>query len=407
MRLYEGTIEKFREDVLRNQIADLIARTYRDYYNRKANDSEFNSWNSSLRFLKDALDVSKLEKNKIIIEYELPYSEKRIDVLLFGENKKGEGNVIIIELKQWSNENVDDSQNDGNVFVDYGRFRKEFAHHSLQVEGYYWHLKDFMSVFEEKIGLSLGGCVYCHNYSKGENEVLYLPKFKEAIKKYPLFSKQEVVELGRYLQERLNGGEGLEVFDRFSHSVLKPSKKLLEHTKEMINRQQVFHLIEEQITAYNAIMEKAKKLSKSSEKSVIIVRGGPGTGKSVIAPEVMAELLRRGKIVYHATGSSAFTNTLRKILGTRASKFFKFFNSFMTHEPDSIDVLICDEAHRIRQTSESRYTPSSKRTGEPQINELIRASKLSVFFIDEKQVVRPNEIGSVKLIKETAIQLGV
>jgi ATP:corrinoid adenosyltransferase len=151
-------------------------------------------------------------------------------------------------------------------------------------------------------------------------------------------------------------------------------------------------------------MSKAKKVAKTKEKSVIIVKGGPGTGKSVIALEIMGELMRMGKNVFHATGSLAFTNTLRKILGVRSAKQFKFFNSFMSHGENSIEVLICDEAHRIRRTSESRYTPASSRTGKPQIDELIKASKLSVFLLDEHQVVRPNEIGSVNLIKESALK---
>ena len=86
-----------------------------------------------------------------------------------------------------------------------------------------------------------------------------------------------------------------EVFNRFVTSPIRPSRKLLEHTKQMINEQQIFNLIDDQIAAYNKIMHEAKKLSKSKDKSVIIVKGGPGTGKSVIALEVMGELLRQGK----------------------------------------------------------------------------------------------------------------
>jgi len=242
---------------------------------------------------------------------------------------------------------------------------------------------------------------------KVKKKFLYLPKFEESVKKYPVFSKEEAIQLGKYLKEKLAVEDGLEVFGKFTHSILRPSKKLLEHTREMINKQQIFNLIDEQITAYNTIMNKAKELSKSKEKSVIIVKGGPGTGKSVLALEVMGELLRKGKEVYHATGSSAFTNTLRNILGVRSANLFKFFNSFMNYKENQIEVLICDEAHRIRETSESRYTKKHLRTKEPQINELIRAAKLSIFLIDEKQIVRPNEIGSVDLIKKAAIQLGV
>ena len=407
MRLYEESIENFKGDVIQNKIADILSTNYFNYYGRNVNPSEKNSWNNSLNFVKNALDFSDLSENKIVVEYELPYSSKRIDVLLFGKNDNGEDNVVLIELKQWSNENIENCDTDGNIIVNYGRFKKEQAHPSLQVEGYHYDLKDFMTVFENEPITELSSCAYCHNYSNVDGSVLYLPKFSKLVQKYPLFSKEEIKNLGQYLKERLSKGSGLEVFNRFINSPIKPSKRLLEHTKDMINQQQIFNLIDDQITAYNAIMHKAKKLSGLNKKSIIIVKGGPGTGKSVIALEVMGELLRKGKNVYHATGSSAFTNTLRKILGTRSSKLFKFFNSFMTHEENQIEVVICDEAHRIRETSSNRYTPSHLRTNTPQIQELIKSAKLSIFFIDEHQVVRPNEIGSVKLIKDTAKDMGV
>ena len=190
-------------------------------------------------------------------------------------------------------------------------------------------------------------------------------------------------------------------------SPIRPSKRLLEHTSEMINKQQIFNLIDDQIAAYNSIMSKAKSLVKSAAKSVVIVKGGPGTGKSVIALEVMGELMRQGRTVFHATGSSAFTNTLRKIVGTRARSLFKFFNSFINAKPDSIEILICDEAHRVRKNSNSRYTRREDRSSLPQIDELLRLAKLSIFFIDENQIVRPDEIGSVSLIKEAAARFGV
>jgi len=402
MRLYQGTVLEFKEDVINNRIADILKRNFEDYYKRLANQREFRSWDISLGKLKDVLDRAQLFENNIIIEHELPFSERRIDVILFGKDGGGNDNIIIIELKQWSNDKVKDSEDEGNVIVNYGSFKKLDSHPCLQAEGYYWYLRDYMEIFEEDKSALLSACVYCHNYSKGENEVLYLPKFQDSIKKYPLFSKQEMIDLGNYLKEKLSKGKGLEVLKRFDLSILKPSPKLLEHTSDMINKQQIFNLIDEQRTTYNTIMSKAKKLSKSKEKSVIIVLGGPGTGKSVIALEVMGELLRKGIEVFHATGSSAFTNTLKKILGVRSAKLFKFFNSFMKYKENEIEVLICDEAHRIRKTSESRYTRRSERTGEPQIDELVRSARLSVFFIDKHQVVRPKEVGSISLIKESA-----
>lgn len=407
MRLYEGSIEQFKQDVITNKIADQMAGNFKNYYRRTCNPSEKNSWINSLNFVKNALDYSNLKDNQIVVEYELPYSQRRIDLILFGKDNENTDNVILIELKQWSNENVYDCETEGNVIVDFGRFKKEHVHPSLQVEGYHYDVQDYMKIFEESPKINLSSCVYCHNYSKTGNNVLFYPKFKTEIDKFPLFSKEDVTSLGDYLKNRLNKGSGIEVFGRFVNSPIKASKKLLEHVGEMINKQQVFNLIDEQITAYNKIVHEAKKLSSTNTKSVIIVKGGPGTGKSVIALEVMAELLKQNKTVYHATGSSAFTNTLRKLLGVRASKQFKFFNSFMNQEPNKIDVLICDEAHRIRKTSENMYTPSANRTGEPQIDELIKSAKLSLFFIDEFQIVRPTEIGNIELIKESAKKFGI
>lgn len=407
MRLYEGTVQNFKNDVTNNRIADILSTNYYDYYGHPVSSSEKNSWTNSLNFVKNALDISLLSDIYTIVEYELPYSSRRIDVLFFGRNDQDQDNIVLMELKQWSNDNLEDCETEGNIIVNYGRFKKEQAHPSLQVEGYHYYLKDFITIFEEVPIVELSSCAYCHNYSKLEKNILYLPKFTRLIQKYPLFSKEETMALGEYLSRRLSNGDGLDVFNRFIRSSIRPSKKLLDHTKQMIEKQQIFNLVDDQITAYNSIMNKAKKLSNSDGKSVIIVKGGPGTGKSVIALEVMGELLRKGKKVFHATGSSAFTNTLRKILGTRSSELFKFFNSFVNYKENEIDVLICDEAHRIRETSTSIYTPRRLRTNTPQVDELIRAAKLSIFFIDEHQIVRPNEIGSVELIKSSARKLGV
>jgi hypothetical protein len=408
MRLYEGTVAEFNTAVLQNQLADQIASSYERYYKRRVSPSEHRSWQQSLNFLRNSFEYTGLIDNRLIIEYELPYSSRRIDALIFGRDEHKTDSVVLIELKQWSNENVEDCPSDGNIIVDYGRFKKEQAHPSLQVQGYHYDLKDFLVIFSDGPRIDLNSCAYCHNYSRLEpNPVIFLPKFRKELREFPVFAKEDIQALGCYLKERLSQNNGLEVFGRFVTSPIRPSKRLLEHTSEMINKQQIFNLIDDQIAAYNAIMHKAKMLAKSQRKSVVIVKGGPGTGKSVIALEVMGELMRQNKTVFHATGSSAFTNTLRQIVGSRARKLFKFFNSFTSVEPDSIDVLVCDEAHRIRRNSNSRYTRRTEHTGVPQIDELLRVAGLNIFFIDENQIVRPEEIGSVGMIKEAANRFGI
>ncbi len=409
MRIYQGTVSSFKEDVVNNVIADKLSEIF--HYNKIAFDTpEYNSWNVSLRVLKDALDDTELRENRIIVEYRLPYSDRRIDVLLFGQGQDKVDKVVLVELKQWSNEKVHDCEIEGNVVVDYGRVKTQRAHPSLQVEGYVLDLKDFMKVFTAKPAVDLEGCAYCHNYARSGDGVLFAEKFSKAIEKYPLFSKEEAKAFGQYLKNKLSSDPGLEVFNRFVVSSIGPSKMLLDHTSEMINKQQIFHLIDDQIAAYNAIMDRAKKQSKLGRKSVIIVKGGPGTGKSVIALEVMGELLRLGKTVFHATGSSAFTNTLRDIIGKErrsAKAFFKFFFAFTKTQDNKIDVIICDEAHRIRKDSNDYGVHRAFKSKAPQVDDLIRPAKLAVFFIDERQAVRPNEIGNIELIRSAAGKLGV
>ncbi len=407
MRLYDGTVQEFKRDVLNNEIADIIAKNYSELIKRKVNESEYRSWETSLRVLKDSLDVSELFQNKIVIEYRLPYSERRIDVILFGRSAEGKDTIIVIELKQWSNNSLKEIDIEGNFEINYGDHRGQQAHPCAQVQAYIIDMNDYIKIFREKQKIELIGCSYCHNYNKKEDAVLYNPKYNELIKDYPLFSKQDVKKLGEYLKEKLSSDPGFQIFNRFVHSEVGPSKMLMEHVGDMINKQQVFNLIDDQIAARNAIIDRAKKQTKQHDKSVIIVKGGPGTGKSVIALEVMGELMRSGKPVFHATGSSAFTKTLRKMVGKRAEKFYKFFFNFTNLKENEINVLICDEAHRIRKDSNNWGVPSAFKSKNPQVEDLIRPAKLSVFFIDEYQIVRPNEIGNVELIKESAIKLGV
>ena len=165
-------------------------------------------------------------------------------------------------------------------------------------------------------------------------------------------------------------------------------------------------MLDDQLLAFEKILKQVNEYEKNNKKGVIIINGGPGTGKSVIAINVMAELLKRGKNVHYATGSKTFTTTLRKIIGTRGSFQFKYFNSYINARENIIDVLLADESHRIRTTSNSRYTRREDRSNLPQVEELIKTAKVPVFFIDDRQNVRAGEIGSSSYIKENALRLG-
>ncbi len=406
MRLYSGTTQEFSYDTTHNALADKLETAFHAHFGHKPSPGELTSWINSSQFIKNVVQEAMLSDNMIVLEYEIPYSNGRIDYLLFGKAADGSQNVVVVEAKQW--QNVEPCDVEENIITVLGNGKRMTEHPAYQVQGYHHFLKDFVTVFSEAHPVNLYSCVYCHNYDKTPDSVLFSQKFKEINSKYPVFAKQDFSVLADYLKERLGGGSGLEIFNRVIESRIAPSKKLLEHARMMIDGQKTFNLIDDQIVANNTIVDRAKKAAKLGKKSVIIVRGGPGTGKSVIALNVLAEMASMNKPVFHATGSSAFTKTLRKIAGSRASHLFKYFMDFpdTKFKENEVPVLICDEAHRIRSKSNSIYTPREFRSDMPQVEQLIRAAKVSVFFIDDYQVVRPNELGSSKLIRETAERLG-
>ena len=255
--------------------------------------------------------------------------------------------------------------------------------------------------------MALTACSWLHNFQPDpQSPLVDKQKFASLLETNPMFSASDGDRLADYLNTRLCGGDGMRVLERVVSSRYAPSKKLLEHTAAMIAGERTYVLLDDQRVAYQKILAAAREAGKGRKRTVILVNGGPGTGKSVIALHVMADLLKEERNVQHATGSRAFTNNLRRILGARAAYQFKFFNNYVTADPGDIDVLICDEAHRIRESSNSRYTSAGRRSERSQIDELIHASKVAVFFIDDKQVVRPGEVGSSELIRLAADDAG-
>lgn len=178
----------------------------------------------------------------------------------------------------------------------------------------------------------------------------------------------------------------------------------MDHVGGVIKGFPSYVLLDEQLIVYDKVFSSAKESFHDKQKSVIIIRGGPGTGKSVIAINLMADLLLKGYNAQYATGSRAFTKTLRKIIGSRGTELFKYTSDFVDADYNEIDVLLNDEAHRIRKVTNIMYKPN--KSGKAQIEELIHASKVSVFFIDDNQIVRPTEIGSTSYIQEYASKNG-
>jgi hypothetical protein len=205
-----------------------------------------------------------------------------------------------------------------------------------------------------------------------------------------------------YLRDRFAPESGAGTHDCLLSSTVRPSKKLLQHAADEIKNREQFVLLAEHRLAYELVLHALDKAHSQDVKTVVIVTGGPGSGKSVIALSLLGALSRQNRSVLHATGSKSFTQTMRRYAGkgsTKLKNLFKYFNNFMEADKNGLEVLICDEAHRIREVSANQYTPARLRTGRPQVDELIDAARVPVFLLDEQQIVRPGEIGSIDEIR--------
>lgn len=403
MRLYSGTSEQFIQDAIHNQIAEKLKNAFFDYYRYYPSPNEINSWRNSLRSISQIFQHAELLDHGVLLEYQLPLTSRRLDCMICGRDQQKEDNAVIVELKQW--DKCEEAYGENEVLTWVGGAKREVLHPSVQVGQYKLYLEDTHTAFNsENNPVVLNACTYLHNYNYYLDDTIFSNKFKDPLKRFPLFTADDVDKLTEYLRNRLLSGEGIDVLQRIEESKYRPNKKLMDHVGNIIKNNSEYVLLDEQLVVFDSVLSSAKKCFHDKQKAIIIVKGGPGTGKSVIAINLMADLLLKGYNAHYATGSKAFTETLRKIIGTRGSAQFKYFNSYGEAEENAIDVLIADEAHRIRETSNSRFTPSSRRSNKAQIEELLSVSKVAVFFIDDNQVVRPNEIGSVEYIKKIAVE---
>jgi len=403
MRLYSGTTKSLIEDSTFNRIATKLKDAFFSEFRYQPSVAEVNSWNNSLRAVSQVFQTASLLDHGVLLELQLPLTSKRLDCLVTGYDGKKAPNAVIIELKQWGGCRGASGKNEVATFV--GGNVRDVLHPAVQVGQYMTYLTDCHTAFQGEDGITAHACSYLHNYSPIKNDPLFLPQFAEQINRFPVFTADHVPDLTAFLDERIHGADSGAVSATVEQNEYCPSKKLLDHVAKLIKGKPEYVLLDEQLVVYDKVVEAAKEGVKGKKKVAIIVRGGPGTGKSVIAMNLLGDLSGMGLNAHYVTGSRAFTSTIREIVGTRGAAQVRYFNSYMGADVNVIDVMIADEAHRIRETSNNRFTPKVKQSKLSQIQELLKASRTSVFFIDDNQIVRPGEIGSTDYIKAEAEKL--
>jgi len=385
-------------------LAARLSDLYHSSFFFRASASEVRSWGNSLLALGEALCDAGLEQVEVLIEHQLPLSSLRADVVLAGVHPQtGEYSYVIVELKQWSKASLVPDSDD--LCLVGGIKNRANLHPLAQVRNYCDYLQDF-TISLEGVPDSLAGVAYLHNASDLDIEDLYRMDQDANTR---LFSSTTRGAFLKYLCERLTPVSGALAADSLLESPIAPSRQLMGVAAQEISSSDQFVLLDEQQIAASLVKRAVSISRRSDEKEVIVISGGPGSGKSVIAVHLLGYLARQKRTAVHATGSKSFTTTLRHTAGKgnrRVQKLFQYFNAFTAVERNGFDVLICDEAHRIRETSNNRFTPASKRSTRRQVEELLDAARVPVFLLDEHQVVRPGEMGTVDAIRNAAQDRG-
>ncbi len=402
MQLYSGSSRQFIDDAFHGVIASKLSEAFFKAFRYNPPKSEVQSWQNSLRSMSWVLEKADLTDHGVLLEHQLPLTSKRLDCMVVGRDGERQDQAVIVELKQWSDAGPSDADRCVTTFVG-GRVR-DVLHPSVQVGQYAQYMEDYRDAFTRgEVGLA--ACAYLHNLQFDPSDELFDPRHAAYLQRYPVFTADRAGDLVNFLGGRLSHGMGNDVLKRVLTSPFRPSKKLLTHTAKMVAGQTSFVLLDEQLVVFERVLSEARKGTTRPGKTVVLVQGGPGTGKSVVALHLVGRLAHEGFNAQHATGSKSFTGNVRSLVGDRAGNQFKYFNQYGFAAPDSVDVLVLDEAHRIRKTSATRFTRKEQQTGLPQIEELVLAAKVSVFFIDDLQIVRPNEVGGSQLIRDTAARL--
>src|SRR3989344_6220411 len=402
MLVYEGTKDLFLQSVIKATIGYEIYEKYQEKIGRTSK-KEILSWNNSLKDMYFVLESKEIPGNAgIAIEFRIPSTSKRVDFMISGKSSENKSVVIIVELKQWTEiELVADK--DGIIKTPLGRGFHETPHPSYQAWSYSDLIKDFNeTVQEEAIGIY--PCAYLHNLNKNvfpdiENEV-----YKFYIEKSPVYTKGEALILRDFIKKYIKCGDNKEALYKIDKGRLRPSKSLQDALTSMIKGNHEFTLIDDQKVVYEEALQMAVNSYKDKKKRVLIVEGGPGTGKSVLAINLLVDLTSKNCVVHYISKNSAPRNVYAsKLRGTvtksHIDNLFKSSGSFHDCDKNVFDVLVVDEAHRLNEKS-----GLFKNLGENQIKEIINASKFSIFFIDEGQKIDIFDIGrKSEIIKYTSL----
>ena len=401
MLIYNGLKSDFMADTENDVLETKLYDTIKQKMNRSTGLSELNSWRNSLKEMYITLNDSAIPSDAgVAIEYNIPQTSKRVDFLISGYDDNNKGNVIIIELKQW--EQLQAVEGHEAIVETYtGGANRRVVHPSYQAWSYAALIKDYNQYVQDE-DVELHPCAYLHNYPRKDNDPLDAKQYEDILSDAPAFTYGQRDALRNFIKKNIKTGDGEDTLVKIEHGKIKPSKQLQDSICGMLKGNKEFIMLDEQKVVYETILNLSTKCQKDNKKRTIIVEGGPGTGKTVVAINLLAELTKREQFAQYVSKNSAprivYGYKLKGSMKRNSvDNLFKGSGCYTDAPLNSIGTILADEAHRLNEKS-----GMFQNLGENQIKEIIHASRCSVFFIDESQRVTTSDIGSVEEIEKWA-----
>ncbi|MDZ4655048.1 MAG: DUF2075 domain-containing protein [Coriobacteriia bacterium] len=405
MLVYQATKSEFMDDVDRDLIADHITAAFERKLHR-ANPREVESWKNSMQYMYRVLNTDSIPGGcGVAIEFGVPYTSSRIDFLLTGRRDGERDSAVIIELKQWSALEAIPTK-DGIVRTFVGGAHREVSHPSYQAWSYARMIEDYNEAVRDA-QIELVPCAYLHNYHAAEGyDPLLDSAYLEYLEHAPAFCNGDALKLRDFICRYIAQADNGQVLYHIESGRLRPSKSLQDALSGMLAGNDEFVMIDDQKVVFETAVHLAREAQRTGERHVLIVRGGPGTGKSVVAVNLLVRLTAEEMVCQYVSKNSAPRNVYSKLLqgrhrGSYIKGLFRGPGKFHEHTGSPLDAVIVDEAHRLNEKS-GMYS----NEGENQIKEIIAASRFSVFFIDESQRVTIRDIGAVSDIRAFAEEAG-
>ena len=398
MIVYQELKTQFLKDVRLDLIEDKIEEKVRTILHKKTAHNEYLSWMNSMQYMYKVMEDERIPDDcKVAIEYRIPNSNKRVDFIICGENDEAKESAVIVELKQWQSlEKIENKEGVVKTLLQ-GRL-VETTHPSYQAWSYVSLIQDYNEDVR-KYKINLQPCAYLHNYKlRDDNKDLVDPCYEYYINKSPVFTRGETVKLADFISKYIKKGNP-NVLYHIENGKIIPSKSLQDNLALMLKGNKEFTLIDDQKVVYEKALEIAK--TKTNKKQVYIIHGGPGTGKTVLAINMLVAIINAEQNVMYITKNSAPREVYRKKLTegkyrkAYIDNLFKGSGSFTEADSNDFDCLIVDEAHRLNEKS-----GMFQNLGENQVKEIINAARTSIFFVDDFQMVTTKDIGSTQEIKK-------